>query len=355
MSDCKEGEPCAEYHGLVLAGRLWQIHLGIAEGLSKEQCEAYRELWRRKPQEFPVKRQRLSLDEQVARFLAAQSTFSRKVSRLIDEWVEGDEPEDDMRREIRWAYGVLTVPERINDLLPQTLASLTAAGFDKPRLFVDGTNDVSLYTKFNLPVTLRGDPPLRPHGNWFMSLHELVIREPVVHRYAIFQDDIIAYKNLKTYLERTPYPENGYCNLFTFPSQVEGKSRMIQRPPPRHDYIGWYESNQLGLGALGLVFDRQAAVAVLASKHMVERPFTVEKGWRSVDGGIVTALKKHDPLIQEYIHSPSLLQHTGFVSSHVQSAARPTDPEWSRFIADTFRGEDFDAMELLECKAKQQV
>lgn len=58
-------------------------------------------------------------------------------------------------RAYRWSYGVTTVTERRDTLLPQTLASLKAAGWDNPRLFVDGVNGG--FDHFGLPVTYR-DP-----------------------------------------------------------------------------------------------------------------------------------------------------------------------------------------------------
>jgi hypothetical protein len=38
-----------------------------------------------------------------------------------------------------WSYGVTTVPERTDNLLQTSLASLAKSGFDLPRIFVDGS------------------------------------------------------------------------------------------------------------------------------------------------------------------------------------------------------------------------
>src|SRR5438128_1488825 len=43
---CIEGQPCAEYGGLILTGRLWEIHLGTAPGMSAEKMAEYRQAWR---------------------------------------------------------------------------------------------------------------------------------------------------------------------------------------------------------------------------------------------------------------------------------------------------------------------
>lgn len=232
-----------------------------------------------------------------------------------------------MTEPLKWAYGVTTVPERLKDLLPRTLASLRTGGFDQPRLFVDGARELGEYAKFNLEVTVRY-PNIFTYGNWVLALWEIYVRQPNADRYALFQDDLLTYRNLRGYLEHCQYPDKGYWNLYTFPrNQALSKGR-----------IGWYLSDQFGKGAVGLVFSREAVVVLLSQEYLVCRPQNAHRGQRSVDGGVVTAYKKAG--WKEYVHNPSLLQHTGKVSS-MRSVSHQT--------AKSFRGEGFDAMELLEC------
>ncbi len=230
----------------------------------------------------------------------------------------------------RWSYGVTTVPSRVDDLLPRTLASLKEAGFDAPRLFVDGAKDATAYEKFGLEVTTRY-PNVRTFGNWVLSLWELYLRDPDANLYAVFQDDFITYKNLRTYLEKLDYPgrgdDKGYWNLYTFPRN----QKKCKAEP------GWYVSDQLGKGAVALVFDRRAVQALLASSDMVGRPTNASRGWRAVDGGIVTALRKEG--YTEYIHNPSLVQHVGDRSSMGNRKHQQ---------ATSFKGEDFDCLSLLK-------
>lgn len=201
---------------------------------------------------------------------------------------------------MKFVYGVTAVEQRKVDLLPRTLGSLKAAGFDQPRLFVDGSKDG--FDSFDLPVTYRY-PKVRTHGNWILSIYELYIRDPDADLYAIFQDDIEACADLRAYLETCKYPERGYWNLFT---QTENQSLA-------KDKTGWFLSNQMGRGALGLVFSRSVLKELLSARHMVDRPEDPKRGHQAVDGGIVTALKKAG--VAEWCHSPSLLQHHGEVSS----------------------------------------
>lgn len=238
---------------------------------------------------------------------------------------------------MRWAYGVTTVPGRKDNLLPRTLASLKNGGFDEPRLFVDGTKDSKWYEdKFGLEVTVRY-PTIRTAGNWTLALAELYFRNVEAERFAIFQDDFVTYKNLRRYLDRCDYPETGYWNLYTFKSNEPAILRKEGLPaPPTDNHVGFYESNQHGRGAVALVFSRQAVMTLLTHPHMVERPSDPLRGWKAIDGGIVESFKKAK--WKEYVHSPTLVQHTGFESSmgnkpHKQSRL--------------WMGEDYDALEML--------
>lgn len=258
---------------------------------------------------------------------------------------------------IVWAVGVTTVKERVHTTLQPTLNCLRAAGFPIPRLFADNSADdfagpVLNGCYLNSPLTNR-EPRIRAYGNWLLGLTELVIREPLAHYYAMFQDDLLCYKNLRPYLESCVYPSRGYWNLYTFP-----ENQQLVPPDPKNPAqaaTGWFRSNQRGRGGLGLVFSQDVAYKLLGSQHMYSRMRNLERGWQSIDGAVVTALA-HQGVV-EFIHSPSLTQHTGSVSimgkdsqSHPHYLAHP---EWKRHtdpqpVAPLFRGADFDAMELIK-------
>lgn len=255
-----------------------------------------------------------------------------------------------------WAYGVTTVPERREDLLLRTLDSLVRAGFDRPRLFVDGLGTghdggpTADYRRFGLEVTTRW-PLLRTAGNWSLALWELYARNPAADRYAIFQDDLLACRNLRAYLDRCAYPGEGdgrtpgYLNLYTF--QTNEVVIRDQRAGTWHEAMclgGGPTGQQTGRGAVALVFNRAAVVALLSSLHFVERPQDAQRGWRSIDGGIVTALNKAG--YREYVHAPSLVQHVGLVSTMRNRPHRQ---------AETWPGEDFDALRLLESHCQRTV
>lgn len=221
---------------------------------------------------------------------------------------------------MQWAYGITTVPSRFHDPLPRTLKSLAEAGFDAPWIFVDGGSEVPPpLSKYR--ITYR-TPKVGIFGSWILALWELYLRNPDVDRYAIFQDDFVTYKNLRQYLEQCNYPDRGYWNLYTFPEN----ERKLE---------GWYLSNQKGKGAVALVFDRLTVRKLLGHQHMPDRVQDVARRNQFVDGAVVDCLRKQN--YREYVHNPSLVQHTGIVSTVGHKYGSD---------ASTFRGEDFDALDL---------
>jgi hypothetical protein len=231
------------------------------------------------------------------------------------------------RSTMKWEYGITTVPSRLHQLLPRTINSLSEAGFDKPHLFIDGCTDPSVYDKFNLNYTCHSNRS-GIAANWVASMWELYAGSSHADRYAIFQDDFVTYRNLKKYLEEQEYPKDGYCNLYTFPQndrKISGKE------------TGWHASNQRGFGAVALVFSNEAVTKLLTANHLIGRAMNPEKGHKFIDGGIVDSFKSFG--WKEYVHNPSLVQHTGAISSH---------GPYKNPLSPSFRGEPFDAMELLD-------
>lgn len=247
-----------------------------------------------------------------------------------------------------WAVGVTTTLSRKGPILSRTLESLKCGGFNSPHLFVDGDCDGGSWREqYGLEVTCRGGKNVRTFGNWVLSIYEVYIRNPHADRYALFQDDFITYKNLRPYLERCTYPEKGYWNLYTFPSN-HGSLPDDGRGGKQ---VGWHLSNQLGRGAVALVFSKEVLTTLLSLKGFLTRIEDHHRGWRCVDGGIVDNLKTVG--IKEYVHWPSLTQHTGRVSAMDKRKGLKEYPEvfpaytWPESsLASSFRGESFDALSL---------
>jgi hypothetical protein len=166
------------------------------------------------------------------------------------------------------------------------------------------------HTKLGGNLIFRGKN-IRSYAHWYLTLQELYFRNPYAQYYAIFQDDFVCVPNLKAYLESCEYPEKGYWNLFTFMENDDMVSRVSQK--------GWMpaaraaQGHQLGRGAVALVFSQEAVIKLLSSQYMQTRIMDAVKGHRSIDGAVVSAM--HLEGWTEYVHNPSLTQHTGEVSS----------------------------------------
>lgn len=235
-----------------------------------------------------------------------------------------------MIKSITWAYAVTTVPSRFSSLLPRTLKSLEKAGFKKPLLAIDGLPLTSKQNQWVLDLPyeiLVRTKPVRTYGNWLLTLWELFIKNPDADRYIIFQDDILTYTNLREYLEKLPYPDKGYCNLYTMEPNLEKTS-------------GWYPASMRGKGGVALMFDNKAVETLLGANHLVKHRRDVNVGWKCVDGCVYTAM--HNLNYKEHVHNPSLTYHTG--NGETVSG--------NKLIvqANTFRGETYDALALLDPK-----
>lgn len=236
---------------------------------------------------------------------------------------------------MKWSYGVTTVGSRRNTTLPATLASLKRGGFERPRLFIDdGLRHLADY-RHGLPVTVR-DCALGVVGNTVLALYELYHHEPHADRYLLFQDDCACVQNLRDYLTATPFPQKGYGNLYTMQANepvIKGKPR------------GWMEASlcnpdqpwQTGRGAVALLFTNEGLRVLLQSPHLVEKPRAASRPTRCIDGAIVNAMNHAG--WREYVHNPSLVQHTGNLSS-IGSRPHPQ--------ARSFPGVHFDARSWLQ-------
>lgn len=230
-------------------------------------------------------------------------------------------------RPIQWCVGVTTVLSRRETTLPKTLQCLEKGGFRDVTLFVDGCSNYDVEKYLGYSSVFRGKSA-GVAGNWILAMTEMYIRNPTAHRYAIFQDDGLCYRNLKQYLNECQYPEDGYWNLYSFPEneKVLEKNGISK---------GWGLSNQKGKSALGLVFSRSMVVELLSNKKFVERHQDVQRGKVSIDGGILNAMQSMG--YQEYCHFPTLMMHIGTIST-LNHPQYPVPTSW--------KGEDFNALDL---------
>ncbi|GIW60107.1 MAG: hypothetical protein KatS3mg087_1173 [Patescibacteria group bacterium] len=222
------------------------------------------------------------------------------------------------KTDLSWAYGVICHPDRRNTHLPRTLRSLATAGFDNPVLFVDGFCEIP--TKLQCSFRHKH---VGLFANFSLALAELFVSYPNCDRYALFQDDIICVKGLRAYLNETTKHSMAYWNLYTWPCNV--------REEP-----GWALSDQMGRGALGLVFDREGLLALIGSGNFWRHRLNTHTGWKSDDKAVIETLRAIG--YKEYVHNPSLLQHTGVEKSLAKNVLGCLE-------SPVFPGEDFNVYE----------
>jgi hypothetical protein len=243
-------------------------------------------------------------------------------------------------RTLTWSYGVTTVKQRLDDgLLERTLTSLSRAGFDSPRLFIDGDN--TGFERFGLEMTHRW-PVIQAYGNWLLGMMELYVRNPDADMYAMFQDDFVTVKNLRGYLDNIVYPDKGYLNLYTFPhNQPDQLSRRFENGVQTHPDLdtrkrGFYPACQNGKGAVALVFSRECFFTLMSQPHMMRRMDNVKRRNKAIDGAVVESMRSIG--WKEYVHNPSLVQHTGHQSSMGNQRHQ---------LSISFPGEEWDALTML--------
>jgi len=173
-------------------------------------------------------------------------------------------------------------------------------------------------------------PKVGAFGNWALALWELFVRNPGGNcRYVLFQDDILAVKNLRLYLERCTYEKKYYYNLCTYPKNEELLADK--------NIKGWYQSNQKGQGAQALMFDRTAVVILLSSMKFCARPRDSGQRRDNIDGVVSRSFLKAG--WKELVHYPSLVDH---VVEGQKSTLRP----YQQPKINIFPGEEFDASTL---------
>lgn len=203
------------------------------------------------------------------------------------------------RRIATWSVGITTSPRR-EPTLARCLASLLHAGWQSPRLFVDGPLALPESCR-KLPVTQR-DHPAGAWPNFYLSLSELAMRDPAADAYLMVQDDTLMCEcpELRSYLERVLWPgvSDGVASLYC--------SRAYTQSRP-----GWYRfRGTWRWGANAFIFSRRAAQQFLADRYVVKHRWRIGRGGRlNVDG--VIGRWCHRQRIPLYYPTPSLAQHIG--------------------------------------------
>lgn len=203
----------------------------------------------------------------------------------------------------RWAVGVTTAP-RCQTTLKACLSSLTEAGWDQLRLFAEpGTEIPAAFS--HLPVALR-DGVLGAFPNWYLSLAELVMRNPHAEAYFLCQDDVLLARGLRSYLEQTLWPGSNVG--------------VVSAYCPSHYAVGLAKGFHIedrgwdSWGALAYIFPNPSARAVLTDPAVLNhRHHGPAGGLRNIDSVLGSFCRRSR--LQYWVHVPSLAQHIGCTST----------------------------------------
>lgn len=204
---------------------------------------------------------------------------------------------------IQWAVGITTAPRR-QPTLSSCIDTVTLAGWESPHLFVDG--DVEIPGQYDHLVQTTRTPQLGPWLNYFLSLSDLVRREPDADAYMLIQDDVIFPPTpaVIEYLNQVIWPTSD-ANIVSLFCSADYDST---EPGWSSWDATWY------VGAQAFVFSKCMAEAFLADEKVAtyER---VGDGLKKAGIDVVIGEWAKRREVKIYRPTPSLVQHAGHVSA----------------------------------------
>jgi hypothetical protein len=203
----------------------------------------------------------------------------------------------------QWSVGVTTAPRRRSHL-DHCLTTLSEAGWPRPYLFADGAANIPADWS-HLPTTIR-EELVGAWPNYYLSLIELLMREPLADAYMLVQDDAVFYceENIREYLEQILWPGN-----------APGIVSLYCATPDARDERGWFSYDGVWkYGAVAFIFPREIA------QRLVIAPTVFGHRWSAAGDSCVgipdvLATWADASGIPFYYCSPSLVQHVGQTSS----------------------------------------
>ena len=202
-----------------------------------------------------------------------------------------------------WSVGVTTSLRR-RPTLEWTLDGLARAGWDRPRLFVDGPVTIP-HRHAECPVTYR-EPRIGAWPNFYLSLAELLMRDPEADAYLMVQDDVDFFDGVKLreYLESVLWPGDSPGPVSLYSCQLDARPAAGWT---RHEHP-WF------LGAHAFIFPGDLARRFLADPVvMAHRRTGSYNGLANVDTVVGEwAFRDGSPIS---FPTPSLCRHVGHAST----------------------------------------
>lgn len=221
-----------------------------------------------------------------------------------------------------WAVGITSAPRR-EPTLDRTRDSLAQAGWTEPHLFLDGPVSRD-HDRCFASVTHR-DPAVGAWPNYFLSLAELLMRNPQAEAYLLLQDDVCVYphSSVRPYLEQMLWPgaSGGLVSLYCPKSYTSAKDGWTTHP------------GQWLWGALAFIFSRNAARKFLSSQMVLQHRWQPgSEGLAHIDRLIGQwAFRERIPI---WYPTPSIVQHIGRTSAIWKGAQFSGERMASRFLGD---------------------
>jgi hypothetical protein len=199
-----------------------------------------------------------------------------------------------------WAVGITTSPRR-QSTLEDCLDSVTRAGWESPRLFLDGADRLPA-RYHHLPVTLRSDS-IGAWPAWFLALAELVLQQPQADAYLMLQDDVIFHDRepVRDYLEQALWPGDRPAVVSLFYTSFDLTAGW--RSSPAHEWH-W--------GAQALLFPPAIARALIADSDLVASCLAATTHI-PIPEVLATWMARHR--FSNWYPIPSLIQHIGTSST----------------------------------------
>lgn len=200
-----------------------------------------------------------------------------------------------------WAVGITTAPRRTSTI-QQTLDSVALAGWENPRLFLDGTVHVPQRYQ-HLPISWRSES-IGAWPSWYMALTELLLHLPDADAYVMLQDDVVMHdrENLREYLQRALWPGErpGIVSLFYNGAKAQ---------------FGWHRiRNDWPCSAQGLVLSPDVARSLICDQKLNRICLSASYG-NHVPIPEVLADWVYRTGTEAWYTTPSVTQHIGNTST----------------------------------------
>jgi hypothetical protein len=242
----------------------------------------------------------------------------------------GSQPEGRLElkdRLMQWSVGIAAAPRSSDSYLKHTIESV-ASNFQDVHVFAE-----PLLENPGGVILHRHGEQFGDWSNWLCGLFSLIAIRPKTDYFLMLEDDVSLCKNLEYYLEGL-IPQIGKfaaLSIYTPRRYARNYGRYVHNEC--HGIQTW--------GSQALVFGRHEAVRFLSSPEvLLHRSYGDNYQGRDISNARKDAIiglwadRENLPL---YFHSPSLVQHTGLISS------LGNESHESLYV-----GSDFDAMQLVE-------